>query len=72
VTTLTAKIYSSVMDVDTCDACAKLDGAVFDIEDYRLTLPNPKCTCKRGCLCCWIYNTDRESESAVKPTKDFR
>jgi hypothetical protein len=60
---LVAKVYSAVMDLGTCDECAKWDGAEFPIdypEDYTgVQAPNPRCagTIKR-CRCVWIYITD--------------
>jgi hypothetical protein len=61
---LVAKIYSAVMDLGTCDECAKWDGAEFPIdypEDYTgVQCPNPRCSGGYSrCRCVWIYITSR-------------
>jgi hypothetical protein len=71
---LAAKVYSAVMDLGTCDECAKWDGAQFPIdypEDYRgVQAPNPRCEGGYSrCRCVWIYITDLESVPVVPPSK---
>jgi hypothetical protein len=71
---IVAKVYSAVMDMGTCDQCARFDAAEFPIdypEDYTgVQAPNPRCegTIAR-CLCAWIYITDRESVPLVPASK---
>lgn len=71
---LKSKIYSAVMDLGTCDECAKWDGAEFPI-DYPEDLtgvqaPNPRCEGGYSrCRCVWIYTTDQEAPANVGPTK---
>jgi hypothetical protein len=71
---LVAKVYSAVMDLGTCDQCAKWDGAEFPI-DYPEDLtgvqaPNPRCEgTEQRCRCVWIYITDRESVPLVPASK---
>lgn len=71
---LVAKVYSAVMDLATCDECAKWDGAEFPIdypEDYTgVQAPNPRCfgTIKR-CRCIWVYVTSLESVPLVPAAK---
>lgn len=71
---LVGKVYSAVMDMGTCDECAKWDGAEFPIdypEDYTgVQAPNPRCAGGMGrCRCVWIYITDRESIPLVPASK---
>jgi hypothetical protein len=59
---LVGKVYSAVMDLGTCDECAKWDGAEFPIdypEDYTgVQCPNPRCAGGYSrCRCVWIYIT---------------
>lgn len=49
------QIYSAVMDVDTCDACAQWDGKRFRLNATSVQIPNPQCTCTNGCRCCWVF-----------------
>lgn len=71
---LVAKVYSAVMDLGTCDECAKWDGAEFPM-DYPEDLtgvqcPNPRCAGGFSrCRCVWIYITDRESVPLVPAAK---
>lgn len=63
---IVAKVYSAVMDMGTCDECAKWDGAEFPIdhpEDYTgVQCPNPRCAGGYDqCRCVWIYVTSTES-----------
>jgi hypothetical protein len=67
---IVAKVYSAVMDLGTCDECAKWDGAEFPIdypEDYTgVQAPNPRCAGGIGrCRCIWIYITSREGVPLV-------
>jgi hypothetical protein len=71
---LVAKVYSAVMDLGTCDECAKWDGAEFPIdypEDYTgVQAPNPRCAGGIGrCRCIWIYITSREGVPLVPASK---
>jgi hypothetical protein len=71
---LIAKVYSAVMDLGTCDECAKWDGAEFPIdypEDFTgVQCPNPRCEgTEQRCRCVWIYITDRESVPLVPAAK---
>jgi hypothetical protein len=71
---LVGKIYSAVMDLGTCDECAKWDGAEFPIdypEDYTgVQAPNPRCAGSiKRCRCVWIYLTTRESVPLVPASK---
>jgi hypothetical protein len=70
---LVSKIYSAVMDMGTCDECAKWDGAHFPIdypEDITgVQAPNPRCAGGARCRCAWIYVTDKEVPANVGPTK---
>jgi hypothetical protein len=71
---LVAKVYSAVMDLGTCDECAKWDGAEFPIdypEDYTgVQAPNPRCAGGYSrCRCVWIYITSRESVPLVPAAK---
>jgi hypothetical protein len=68
------KIYSAVLDANTCDECAKWDGAQFPIdypEDQTgVSAPNPHCEGGYGrCRCVWIYTLDTESVPVVGPSK---
>jgi len=71
---LVGKIYSAVMDFNTCDECAKWDGARFEM-DYPEDLtgvqaPNPRCYGGYSrCRCVWIYVTDREVGSRTPSSK---
>jgi hypothetical protein len=71
---LVAKVYSAVMDMGTCDECAKWDGAEFPIdypEDHTgVQAPNPRCSGSFSrCRCVWIYVTDKESVPLVPASK---
>lgn len=71
---LVAKVYSAVMDLGTCDECAKWDGGRFPIdypEDYTgVQAPNPRCYGGYGrCRCLWIYVTNLESVPLVPAAK---
>jgi hypothetical protein len=71
---LVGKIYSAVMDLGTCDECAKWDGAEFPInypEDYTgVQAPNPRCAGGIGrCRCVWIYITSKESVPLAPASK---
>jgi hypothetical protein len=68
------KVYSAVMDLGTCDECAKWDGAEFPIdypEDVSgVQCPNPRCAgTEQHCRCIWIYITDKESTPLVPASK---
>lgn len=71
---LVSKIYSAVMDMGTCDECAKWDGAEFPI-DYPEDLtgvqcPNPRCEGGYSrCRCVFVYVTDQEEPPNVPPSK---
>lgn len=71
---LHTKIYSAVMDLGTCDECAKWDGAEFPI-DYPEDLtgvqcPNPRCEGGYArCRCVWIYVTDQEQAPNMPASK---
>jgi uncharacterized protein DUF935 len=76
-TELVSKVYSAVMDLGTCDECAKWDGAQFPIdypEDYRgVQAPNPRCAGGYSrCRCVFIYVTDAESVPLVPASKGPR
>lgn len=49
-----AKYASAVMDMDTCDHCARFDSVVVAIDDPR-QIPDHRCTSARGCHCQWVY-----------------
>lgn len=71
---LVSKVYSAVMDLGTCDECAKWDGGVFPIdypEDYTgVQAPNPRCHGGYSkCRCIWIYATDEESVPSAPASK---
>ena len=71
---LVTKIYSAVMDLGTCDECAKWDGGHFPIdypEDFTgVQAPNPRCEGSYAkCRCLWIYVTDQESTPSAPPSK---
>lgn len=71
---LVTKIYSAVMDLGTCDECAKWDGGEFPIdypENYTgVQAPNPRCAGGYNkCRCVWVYVTDRESAPSAPSTK---
>lgn len=71
---LVGKVYSAVMDMGTCDECAKWDGAEFPIdypEDYTgVQAPNPRCAGSyKRCRCVWIYLTSREQVPLVPASK---
>jgi hypothetical protein len=66
--------YSAVMDLGTCDECAKWDGAFFPIEypdDYTgVQCPNPRCEGTYAkCRCVKIFVTDKEAPATVGPSK---
>ena len=71
---LVAKVYSAIMDLGTCDQCARFDGAEFPIdypEDFTgVQAPNPRCAGGYGrCRCIWIYLTEKESVPLVPASK---
>jgi hypothetical protein len=71
---IVAKVYSAVMDLGTCDECAKWDGAEFPIdypEDFTgAQAPNPRCAGGYArCRCVWVYVTDKESVPLVPTSK---
>jgi hypothetical protein len=71
---LIGKVYSAVMDLGTCDECAKWDGAEFPIdypEDYTgVQAPNPRCSGGYSrCRCIWVYLTSKESIPLVPAAK---
>jgi hypothetical protein len=71
---IAAKVYSAVMDMGTCDQCARFDGAEFPIdfpEDYTgVQAPNPRCAGGIGrCRCVWVYVTDKEAVPLVPASK---
>lgn len=71
---LVTKIYSAVMDLGTCDECAKWDGAEFPI-DYPEDLtgvqcPNPRCEGGYArCRCVFVYKTSDEAAPNVPAAK---
>jgi hypothetical protein len=71
---LVAKVYSAVMDLGTCDECAKWDGGEFPIdypEDFTgVQAPNPRCAGGYArCRCVFVYITDKESVPLVPASK---
>jgi hypothetical protein len=71
---IVAKVYSAVMDMGTCDECAKWDGGEFPIdypEDFTgVQAPNPRCAGGYArCRCVWIYLTSKESVPLVPASK---
>lgn len=67
-----AKVATAVMDMETCDECASWDGVELALEDERLAMPNPDCTCPDGCRCCWVYIMNDESPSLIPGPKPPR
>ena len=49
-----AKYAMAVMDMETCDHCARFDGVVVKLDDPR-RLPDHACTSERGCQCQWVF-----------------
>ncbi|HVX39602.1 MAG TPA: DUF935 family protein [Gemmatimonadaceae bacterium] len=71
---IVAMVYSAVMDLGTCDECAKWDGAEFPIDypqDHTgVQCPNPRCAGGYDqCRCVWIYITNLESVPLVPAAK---
>jgi hypothetical protein len=71
---IVAKVYSAVMDMGTCDECAKWDGGEFPIdypEDFTgVQAPNPRCAGGYArCRCVWVYLTSKESVPLVPASK---
>lgn len=58
-----AKYAMAVMDMDTCDHCARFDGVVVKLDDAR-RLPDHACTSERGCQCQWVFIRKEESRPA--------
>jgi hypothetical protein len=58
-----AKYASAVMDMDTCDHCARFDSVVVAIDDPR-QIPDHACTAERGCHCQWVYIRKTETTRA--------
>ena len=61
---LVAKRYIAVMDAATCSTCRAMHGRVYAMEDTSVVVPNPDCTCPRGCDCVWQYLTADEAEAS--------
>jgi hypothetical protein len=61
-----AKYASAVMDMDTCDHCARFDSVVVAIDDPR-QIPDHACTAERGCHCQWVYIRKTEGDASVIP-----
>lgn len=50
-----ARVYSAVLDGETCPSCAALAGLEYADADPRApAVPNPECTRPEGCRCSWI------------------
>jgi hypothetical protein len=50
--------YSAILDVNTCDACAELDGDTFqtDSAEYEANMPpNVNCDGRDSCRCVYLY-----------------
>lgn len=67
-TAVAFQTYSAVMDMDTCDACARWDGRHFRLNATSVQIPNPECTCAEGCRCCWTLVT--RDEFSTWPERD--
>lgn len=71
---IVAAVYSAVMDLGTCDACAELDGGEYPPDQPTRTgpgevkAPNPRCAGGRRCRCVWIMVLADESAAADGPT----
>ncbi len=63
------KIYSAVLDAESCPECASWDGVHLEPDDPRVEIPNALCTCAGGCRCCWIFTMMSESIPVVGPQK---
>jgi hypothetical protein len=49
--------YSAVLDGNTCDACAELDGTQYASEDDAPDVPNPDCEGRDACRCVLLFLT---------------
>lgn len=50
-----AAYYSAIMDDNTCEMCAPLDGAEHAMDDETFTTPNPDCLGGERCRCITVY-----------------
>jgi hypothetical protein len=55
------RVYSAVLDGEPCAECERWDGVFFELDDCRVSIPNPQCTCAEGCHCYWVYVTDDDA-----------
>jgi hypothetical protein len=60
-----SKVCSAVMDEETCAECESWDGVELALDDHRVELPNPLCTCAEGCRCIWTFVHVDEEPSLV-------
>lgn len=69
-----SKVYSCVMDENSCEECMRWDGAEFPLDwpesPKGVSAPNPHCagTIKR-CRCIWVYVSDAESRPPAPASK---
>jgi len=52
---ISSAFYSAIMDQNTCDVCAPLDGAEHDPNDDTYDTPNPDCLGGENCRCVTVY-----------------
>lgn len=69
-----SKVYSCVMDENSCEECIKWDGAEFPVDwpesPKGVSAPNPRCEGGISrCRCLWILVSDAESTPSAPASK---
>ena len=50
------RMYTAELDGETCPACQAFAGLEYAPDDPGApSIPNPACTCARGCRCLWLW-----------------
>lgn len=55
--------YSAILDADTCDPCAELDGKSWANVDDAVEPPNPDCAGRDSCRCVLLFTAAQPDES---------
>lgn len=58
-------IYSALLDINTCEACADADGQEGETEDDVPDVPNPDCDGGDRCRCVHVYVFSDEGQAAM-------
>ena len=61
------EVEAFIIAANCCQNCLKRDWETFEIDDaIRLQpLPNPECTRKNGCVCCYGFRGKRNGDGRL-------